>query len=87
MLKILCLMGAYGRRAKRADWDAGKDFRIGVHGPYCSNRDLELMWKQDVRRLEFIDPSTLTGWSMNLVQKDGKVEAIEVGFDEEISHE
>lgn len=82
---IMCLMGAYGRRTNKADWEAGKDFRIGLRGPYCSKRDLEKMYELGVRRLEFVDPVSATGWSMNLVRNaEGKVEAKEVAFNEEI---
>ena len=42
------LMPAYGRRYKaadqmRADWENGKDFRIGSAGPYTSIRDLKYL--------------------------------------------
>lgn len=40
--KELTVIGAYGREATVADWNAGKDFQI-VNGPYCSIRDLKLM--------------------------------------------
>lgn len=48
-MKQLVLVPAYGRtyktvEAARKDWDAGKDFRI-LNGPYCSIRDLELIYK------------------------------------------
>lgn len=38
------LVPAYGRSYfstadARKDWEAGKDFRVGRNGPYCSIRD------------------------------------------------
>lgn len=49
----IVLLPAYGRRytswkAAKADWDAGKDFRI-EDGPYCSKRD------EDALNAEFGD--------------------------------
>lgn len=43
---ILVLIPAYGRRyttweAAKADWEAGKDFKIEGGGPYCSIRNEE----------------------------------------------
>lgn len=35
---VFLATGAYGRRAEREDWLAGKDFRA-VNGPYFSIRD------------------------------------------------
>lgn len=38
-MKYLGAQAAYGREAKREDWEAGKDFKI-VGGPYFSIRDV-----------------------------------------------
>jgi hypothetical protein len=53
----LCLIPAYGRKytsreAMRADWDAGKDFKIDG-GPYCSVRDTSRMLEMGFTKLEF----------------------------------
>lgn len=42
------LLPAYGRKYDslthmKADWDVGKDFKIGPNGPYCSIRDIEYL--------------------------------------------
>jgi hypothetical protein len=44
--------GAYGRSAKRADWEAGKDFKF-VAGPYFSIRDVPQMREMGVEEIEF----------------------------------
>ena len=49
---------AYGRQYKtnkemRADWDAGKDFRLD-DGPYFSIRDVEAMKAEGTRKLTFV---------------------------------
>lgn len=46
------LRGAYGRETKMEDWREGKDFKI-VGGPYCSNRDVDIMKKAGASILEF----------------------------------
>jgi len=50
----ITLCGAYGRATEMADWDAGKDFKI-IGGPYCSNRDVELMKAHGIELLVFVD--------------------------------
>lgn len=52
--KILTLIGAYGREASVADWNAGKDLKI-LWGPYCSNRDKKLMQDQGYTHVQLIN--------------------------------
>lgn len=56
-MAVITLIPAYGREYKTlesmlADWKAGKDFRVGTSGPYCSVRDLDHMkriyWAEDI---------------------------------------
>lgn len=41
----LIVQGAYGREAKREDWEQGEDFKI-VRGPYFSIRDKEQLARE-----------------------------------------
>lgn len=45
--------GAYGRPARREDWEAGKDFKI-ASGPYFSIRDKDEIRKSGCTQIEFI---------------------------------
>jgi hypothetical protein len=52
----ITLTSAFGRDYRSADaahndWLAGKDFRIGIDGPYCSNRDVNMLYAQGVRTI------------------------------------
>jgi hypothetical protein len=52
----ITLTPAYGRdyrgaAAASADWAAGRDFRIGTDGPYCSIRDGRALHAQGVRTI------------------------------------
>jgi hypothetical protein len=61
-LVILYLTGAYGRdyntpEGARADWHAGKDFRI-TGGPYCSVRDKALLFEKGFGAIVVLNRST-----------------------------
>lgn len=52
----ITLTPAFGRDytsagAAAAHWAAGKDFRIGIDGPYCSIRDASALHAQGVRTI------------------------------------
>lgn len=58
----IMLTPAYGRRyatvAEMAkDWEDGKDFSIGLCGPYASIRDIEAL-KADASSVHLVDPRT-----------------------------
>lgn len=54
---VISALGAYGRNATRADWDAGKDFKI-ASGPYFSIRDIPAMKEQGIEVILFVDSKT-----------------------------
>ena len=53
--QILVAIGAYGRDASLADWQAGKDFKI-MDGPYFSIRDLEEIKGYGTQQICFLNP-------------------------------
>ena len=52
---VLMAIGAYGRDASLADWQAGKDFKI-MDGPYFSIRDLEEIKGYGTQQICFLNP-------------------------------
>ena len=53
-MRTLQLIGAYGRKAIKEDWDNGLDFKI-IEGPYCSKDDMEVMKKEGYGRITFFE--------------------------------
>lgn len=53
MANTLFAIGAYGREATLADWEAGKDFRV-VGGSYFSNREIEFI-RDEYDEIQFVD--------------------------------
>jgi hypothetical protein len=53
-MKTLHAVGAYGREASQADWEAGKDFRV-IDGPYFSKRSLDLLREDGYTHILFWD--------------------------------
>ena len=53
--QILVAIGAYGREANIADWQAGKDFKI-MDGPYFSIRDLAEIKGYGTQQICFLNP-------------------------------
>lgn len=56
------LFPAYGRTYSSVekmikDWDAGKDFRVGPFGPYCSIRDKQYL-DETSSSVHLFDPSS-----------------------------
>lgn len=52
--------GAYGRKANREDWDAGKDFRSCSTGQYFSKRDFGGLRDLGYTQILFIDHADRT---------------------------
>jgi hypothetical protein len=44
--------GAYGREAKPADWETGKDFKV-IRGSYFSNRDTATLKRMGFTQVQF----------------------------------
>lgn len=57
--------GAYGREANKADWKAGKDFRI-MSGPYFSIRDYEAMKAEGIGQIIFVNARNSVIWVEDL---------------------
>lgn len=52
--RSLYAIGAYGRKVRFSDWEAGKDFQIDG-GPYFSIRDCEKIKEAGWERIVFYD--------------------------------
>ena len=53
-MRTLVAVGAYGREACEADWNAGKDFRIASFGPYFSKRDVASLKAHGYGEIKFV---------------------------------
>lgn len=56
---VLVVHGAYGRDYDswdecKAEWEAGKDFKVLGGGPYCSVRDVPKMKQMGVKTIYFV---------------------------------
>lgn len=72
-MQTLYAKGAYGRTAKREDWDAGKDFQVwfGIPGqwqpgPYFSNRDIPELQRADYCEIIFTDAQGITRFTVKV---------------------
>jgi len=70
-------IGAYGRQAQKADWSAGKDFRV-LGGPYFSNRDAPELLKAGFTEIDFYEIQPFMGptvkFTVGLSEEDPKTE-------------
>ena len=57
-MKRLIVVGAYGRTAKLADWEAGLDFQIFNRGAYFSRRDTKLLKQDGYSSIQFCSLQT-----------------------------
>ena len=58
--------GAYGRKAKREDWDSGKDFQCLSTGRYFSNRDFAYLRGQGYSEIAFLDKNAERKFTVRL---------------------